>query len=115
MTNHITLTQLRQLAPILDIPESVCSKAPTADLWEGQTDEGELGVAYVTADRILYHLFDERRSPEEVAAMGFERSLVDRLTGRVRANEFKRHLPVVCKLSDRTVGVDWLYPRDWGS
>lgn len=108
-------TQLRQLASALNLPESIRNKIPSADLWAGQTDEDELGVEYETADEILYHLIDERLSVDEVVKAGFERELVCALWERIQRSEFKRHLPVICKLSRRTVGVDWLYPRDWGT
>ena len=108
-------TQVRQLAPMLGIPEQVRRKAPSADLWRGQTDEEDLGVDYTTADTILFQLIDRRRSVPEVAALGFEPALVERLWGMIRSSEFKRHLPIICKLSDRTIGIDWLYPRDWGT
>ena len=92
-------TQLRQLAPALGLPESIRRKVPTADLWEGQTDEGELGVEYETADEILCRLVDKGLSVQEVIDAGFDRELVESMWGRVRRSEFKRHLPVICKLS----------------
>jgi NAD+ synthase len=108
-------TQLRQIAEVLDIPSGILAKAPTADLWMGQTDEEDLGVDYATADAILIRLVDRRLPIAKVVEEGFEEALVHRLWERIRANEFKRHLPVICKLSERTVGIDWLYPRDWGT
>ncbi len=108
-------TQLRQLGEGLGIPEGILSKAPSADLWEGQTDEEELGVDYAAADAILLRLVDRRMRPEEVVEEGFEESMVHGLLRRVRVNEYKRHMPIICKLSERTVGVDWLYPRDRGT
>jgi NAD+ synthase len=108
-------TQLRQLAAALGLPEPVLKKAPTADLWQGQTDEADLGVDYATADAVLFRLVDERKTVEQTAAEGFEEALVRRLWERVRGSEYKRHPPLICKLSDRTIGLDWLYPRDWGT
>lgn len=108
-------TQLRQIAVALGLPGAVLEKAPTADLWVGQTDEADLGVDYKTADAILIRLVDRRLPLRKVVDEGFEETLVHRLWERIRASEFKRHLPVICKLSERTVGVDWLYPRDWGT
>jgi NAD+ synthase len=108
-------TQLRQIAEALDLPAGILAKAPTADLWTGQTDEEDLGVDYATADAILIRLVDRRLPVASVIEEGFEENLVHRLRERIRANEFKRHLPVICKLSERTVGIDWLYPRDWGT
>jgi len=108
-------TQLRQIAAALGVPDRVLAKPPTADLWKGQTDEDELGIDYPTADAILIRLVDRRLPLEGVVKEGFEEGLVRRLWDRVRRNEFKRHLPIICKLSERTVGIDWLYPRDWGT
>jgi NAD+ synthase len=108
-------TQVRQLAHALGVPESIQKKAPSADLWKGQTDEGELGYTYAEVDRLLYLLVDERYSPEECVATGFAEKLVRAVIERVRKNQFKRVLPPIAKLSNRTVGYDFLYLRDWGT
>ena len=108
-------TQLRQVGEALGIPEEILSKAPSADLWEGQTDEEELGVDYATADAVLHRLVDLRMRPDRIVEEGFDERMVHGLMRRIRVNEYKRHLPIVCKVSERTVGVDWLYPRDWGT
>ncbi len=108
-------TQLRQLAAYLGLPEQVIHKPPSADLWVGQTDEQELGFTYAEADQILYLLFDGRYSVEEVVAEGFTESLVRAVWERVRRNQYKRLMPIIAKLSTRTVGSDFLYPRDWGT
>ena len=92
-------TQLRQLAPALGLPESIQTKVPSADLWQGQTDEDELGVEYSIADEILYRLYDEGLSTDDVVNDGFERVLVDSIRGRVESNEFKRQMPTICKIS----------------
>ena len=108
-------TQVRQLAVSLGLPSAVITKPPSADLWAGQTDEAELGFTYADADQILYLLFDERYTLEEVAAVGFPRPLVQAIWERVRRNQYKRVMPIIAKLSTRSVGSDFLYPRDWGS
>jgi NAD+ synthase len=108
-------TQVRQLARAMGIPEAIVSKPPTADLWAGQTDEGELGFTYAEADQLLYLLVDERYSPEECVQAGFKKALVERVVETVRRNQFKRVLPPIAKLSNRTVGYDFLYLRDWGT
>lgn len=108
-------TQVRQLSRALDIPSVIVDKAPSADLWLGQTDEGELGFTYEEVDRLLYLLVDQRYSPEECVEAGFEKSFVDRVVLRIRRNQFKRMLPPVAKVSNRTVGYDFLYLRDWGT
>ncbi|CAN5171510.1 NAD+ synthase [soil metagenome] len=106
-------TQLRELALHLEVPQAVVDKPPTADLWLGQTDEGELGFTYAEADLVLYHLVDRRLRAHDLVACGFDAGLVERIRERVRRSHFKRVMPLVAKLSLRTVGHDFLYPRDW--
>ncbi len=106
--------QVRQLSQAVDVPENIIVKAPSADLWQGQTDEGELGFTYDEADMILYHLVDERRHADDVIALGFDARVVRRITTLIERNQFKRVTPIVAKISPRTVGIDFLYDRDWG-
>ncbi len=106
--------QVRQLARRVGVPEDIVVKAPSADLWQGQTDEGELGFTYDEADAILYYLVDERRRAEDVVDLGFDARVVRRIIELVQRNQFKRVPPVVAKISARTIGVDFLYNRDWG-
>lgn len=108
-------TQLRQLAAALGVPQALVDKPPSADLWIGQTDEDELGYTYAEVDRLLYLLVDQRYTPEECIQAGFEQSFVRAVVDRVRRNQFKRVLPPIAKLSNRTVGYDFLYLRDWGT
>jgi NAD+ synthase len=108
-------TQVRQLARAIGVPGVIIDKAPTADLWAGQTDEGELGFTYEEVDRLLYLLVDQRYSPEECVAAGFDEKFVRNVVERVRRNHFKRILPPIAKLSNRTIGYDFLYLRDWGT
>ncbi len=108
-------TQVRQLARAIGVPEAIVEKPPTADLWVGQTDEGELGFTYEDVDQLLIHLIDERYSPEDCVEAGFDRSFVETVIERVRRSQYKRTLPPVAKLSNRTVGYDFLYLRDWGT
>jgi NAD+ synthase len=108
-------TQTRQLAAACGVPEVVLKKPPSADLWQGQTDEDELGFTYEQADGLLYKLIDHRRSPEDCVELGFEPDLVAAVTARVRKYHFKRIQAPIAKLSNRTVGYDFLYPRDWGT
>jgi NAD+ synthase len=108
-------TQLRQLARVIQIPEVIITKPPTADLWTGQTDEGELGFTYAEVDKLLYLLVDQRYRPEECVEAGFAEMLVRKVVERLRRNQFKRVLPLIAKLSSRTVGYDFLYLRDWGT
>ncbi|MSR61837.1 MAG: NAD+ synthase [Planctomycetes bacterium] len=105
--------QVYQLARALDLPREVLQKPPSADLFEGQTDEGELGFTYAQADRLLYCMVDRRFSEDELVAEGFEREFVRQVSARVVANHFKRVPPVIAKLSRRSVGHDFRYLRDW--
>lgn len=106
-------TQLRELAVLLGIPESIVRKPPSAELWEGQTDEAELGFTYEQADLVLYHMVDRRLRPEELVEAGFDAALVKRIREMIRRSHFKRVMPLIAKVSLRTVGHDFLYPRDW--
>lgn len=108
-------TQLRQLAGAMGVPQPILDKAPSADLWADQTDEGELGFTYARVDQLLYLLVDQRYRPEEAVAAGFEPEFVQRVMERVRRYHYKRVMPPVAKLSYRTVGYDFLYLRDWGT
>ncbi len=106
--------QVWQLARHLGLPEQVVTKAPSADLWPDQTDEGELGITYAEADAILYLLVDGRYTVEEVAAAGHPLTRVEKVLAMVEGSQYKRRLPIIAKLSQRTVGIDFRYPRDWG-
>jgi NAD+ synthase len=107
-------TQVRQLARAIGVPQPIVDKPPSADLWIGQTDEGEMGLTYAEVDQLLYLLVDERYSPEEASEAGFDRSYVERVWKLTRTMQFKRRGPLIAKLSKRTVGIDFLYLRDWG-
>jgi NAD+ synthase len=104
-------TQLRAVARELGVPEEVVTKPPTADLWPGQTDEGELGRSYDMLDRTLFALVDRRWTVDRCVRAGLPRDLVEWVERRVARMEFKRQLPPVAKLSLRTPGFDHLYPR----
>lgn len=104
-------SQVRQLSAAMGVPEAVIRKAPSADLWPGQTDETEAGFSYPVLDRILFWRVDRRRSVDEVVAIGFDRELVERVDRMVAGAEFKRQVPPIAKLGPRTAGVDYLYPR----
>jgi NAD+ synthase len=104
-------SQVRQVAAAIGVPEQVIRKAPSADLWPGQTDEAEAGFSYPVLDRLLFWRIDKRRSVEEVVALGFDAALVERVDRMVATSEFKRQVPPIAKLGPRTTGVDYLYPR----
>lgn len=108
-------TQVRQLSRALEIPSVIVDKAPSADLWAGQTDEGELGFTYEEVDKLLYLLVDQRYSQQECVEEGFDANFVSTVVMRIRRNQFKRMMPPIAKLSNRTIGYDFLYLRDWGT
>jgi NAD+ synthase len=107
-------TQIWQLAEALSVPKKIIEKKPTADLWQGQTDEQELGFSYKLVDQLLYFMVDERRTEEELVERGFEKHFIQKIQRLIRRNQFKRVPPLVAKISHRTVNVDFRYPRDWG-
>ncbi|HSP65049.1 MAG TPA: NAD+ synthase [Candidatus Deferrimicrobium sp.] len=108
-------TQVFALARSVDLPQQVITKAPSADLWEGQSDEEELGFAYDRVDLLLYYLVDERRTRAELRALGFDDSFVETVARRVMGSQYKRRPPIIAKLSARTIDRDFRYPRDWGT
>jgi NAD+ synthase len=89
-------TEIRQLARFLGVPASICGRAPSAELWEGQTDEGELGLTYEEVDLLLWAMIDRGMDDEELLESGFTPALIDEVKLRIEANAFKRRLAPVC-------------------
>ncbi|NQU30696.1 MAG: NAD+ synthase [Anaerolineae bacterium] len=108
-------TQVRQLSRALGIPEEIVDKAPSADLWVNQTDEDELGFTYEDVDKLFYLLIDQRYRLEECVEAGFDQNFVRSVMRLVQRNQFKRMMPPIAKVSNRTIGYDFLYLRDWGT
>jgi NAD+ synthase len=108
-------TQLRTLAAHLQVPAAILAKSPSGDLWVGQTDEEELGFSYAEVDRLLVLLVDRRWQADQLVRAGFAAEFVDQVARRVRRNHYKRRLPIIAKLSERTVDRDFRYARDWGT
>lgn len=108
-------TQVRQLSRAMGVPEHIVAKAPSADLWVGQTDEGEMGITYDEADEILYWLVDEGRPMDELAEMGYDRLLVEKVWRMVQRSQYKRMPPLIAKISGRSLGWEFRMPRDWGT
>lgn len=106
-------TQILDVARSIGLPREVIEREPSAELWDGQTDEAELGFSYDQADLVLYTYLEGRRRPEAIAGMGIDADTVERVLDRVRRNAFKRRLPWIPKLTTRTVGHDFLHPRAW--
>lgn len=107
-------TQVRQLARHVHVPTVIVEKQPSADLWAGQTDEAELGFTYEEVDRVLYLLVDQRYEVADLVAEGFDEKFVRAVYHKVQASQYKRRLPVIAKVSARTIDRDFRYPRDWG-
>ena len=104
--------QVWQLARHLGVPEAVVDKKPSADLWPGQTDEGELGFDYANADEVLCLMFDLGLSPSEVVDQGYPASVVSRITALEEQNRFKRRLMLIARLSNSAINLDREIPRD---
>ncbi len=105
-------TEVFELARYLNVPESIVSKPPSADLWAGQSDEAEIGYPYGELDRVLKRYVEERHTKEEMLADGENPDLVDMIIERIYKNQFKRRMPIIAKLTSRTVNIDFNYPRD---
>jgi len=105
--------QVVQLARHLDVPREVIEKPPSADLFEGQTDEADLGFTYAEADAVLHRMVDLRMKREHLIAAGFSVELCDAIAKRIVRNQYKRRMPVIAKLSQRTINHDFRYLRDW--
>jgi len=106
-------TQVWQMARFVGVPERIVEKKPSADLWPGQTDEGEIGLSYYTLDQILLAYTDLRVRPEKLYEE-FGEETVKRVLNMVKRSQYKRKLPIICKIAQRTVDKDFLYLRDWG-
>ncbi|MBD3809255.1 MAG: NAD+ synthase [Sulfuricurvum sp.] len=105
-------TEIFELARYLGIPDSIIDKPPSADLWAGQSDESEIGYPYSELDRVLKRYVEERHTREEMINGGENPELVDMIISRIYKNQFKRRMPLIAKLTSRTVNHDFNYPRD---
>lgn len=97
-------SQLRLLARELGVPQRIIDKPPSADLWEGQTDEGELGVSYEEVDRLLYYMVDRKYSVPRLRKLGFDSGFIKRVAGIIKDTEFKRKPPQVARIDYRKIG-----------
>jgi NAD+ synthase len=105
-------SEIFEFAEYLGVSESIIDKQPSADLWEGQSDEEDLGYTYAQLDNALREYVENRLSREEMIESGFEVELVELIISRIYQNQFKRKPPIIAKLTSRTIGHDFLYPRD---
>lgn len=107
-------TQVWQLSEAIGIPKVVVEKQPSADLWAGQTDEEELGFSYRQVDELLYRMVDKRLTKSELMLEGFKAEFIDAIYAKIQNSHFKRRLPIIAKVSNRTIDRDFRYARDWG-
>jgi NAD+ synthetase len=105
-------TQVWQLARHLGVPEVIVSKPASADLIQGQTDEGDFGLSYADADRILNWLVSGY-SPAALLARGFDAAKVELIRKRLAGTHWKRKLPTVAMLSPTGIGEAYLRPVDY--
>ncbi len=93
-------TQIFELAKHLNVPKEIIDKKPSADLWEGQTDEEEMGITYARVDKLLESMVDGGKSNADLQKMGFEMEFIVKVKGMIKRNEFKGLPPVVANLTD---------------
>lgn len=105
-------TEIFELARYLEVPDSIIDKPPSADLWTGQSDEAEIGYPYIELDRVLKRYVEDRHTRDELILAGENSELVDMIISRIYKNQFKRRMPLIAKLTSRTVNHDFNYPRD---
>jgi NAD+ synthase len=106
-------TQVRALARYMGVPDNIIGKTPSADLFSGQTDEGDFGFSYEDVDRLLYQLVERGLNPEQCEEEGFDRAMIRKVIHMMIANEFKREAAPIAKLSDSATGIDFRCPREW--
>jgi len=104
-------TEIFEFAKFLGVNDSIINKPPSADLWEGQSDEKELGYSYAEIDPVLEDFVDNRATKEELLKK-YDKALVEFVLKKVYQNQFKRKLPIIAKIKPRTIGHDFLYERD---
>jgi NAD+ synthase len=106
-------TQVRELARFLKVPSTIIEKNPTADLWQDQTDEGELGFSYDRIDRLLFLMIDSGYGNERLVKEGFSEEEISRAKKLVKINQFKRSGPITARLFDQYPGCDFAAPESW--
>jgi len=105
-------SEVYELAEYLGVTKSIIDKAPSADLWDGQSDEEDLGYTYAQLDEALKLYVEDRLSEEEIVKKGIDSQMLDMIIKRIFRNHFKRKMPVIAKLTSRTINHDFNYPRD---
>jgi NAD+ synthase len=94
-------TQVRKLAGYLRVPEVIIQKPPSADLWKGQTDEGEMGITYESVDRLFFMLVEQGKTVGECLQAGYTKDFIGSVFARASRNRFKRALPPIASLSGK--------------
>ena len=92
-------SDLFEFARFLGVPNSIIDKKPSADLWEGQSDEDELGYTYKTMDDVFKELIDNNKTKEELVSNGIDGNLIDMLLQRYKTNAFKGKLPTIAQIN----------------
>ena len=105
-------SEVFELAAHLGVSKSIIEKPPSADLWDGQSDEADLGYTYAQLDEVMKLYVDNRVSRDEIVAQGYDVKMTDMIIERIFRNHFKRKMPVIAKLTSRTLNHDFNYPRD---
>jgi len=105
-------SEVYELAEFLGITKSIIEKPPSADLWDGQSDEDDLGYSYTKLDEAMKFYVEDRLSKDEIVKKGCDKDMLDMIIQRIFRNQFKRKMPVIAKLTSRTINHDFNYPRD---
>ncbi|WP_455755872.1 NAD+ synthase [Sulfurimonas sp.] len=105
-------SEVYELAEYLGVSKSIIKKPPSADLWDGQNDEDDLGYTYKQLDEAMKLYVEDRLSRDEIVKFGCDEKMLDMIIERIFRNHFKRKMPVIAKLTSRTLNHDFNYPRD---
>ena len=105
-------SEVYELAKYLGVSRSIIKKPPSADLWDGQSDEDDLGYTYAQLDKAMKLYVEDRLSVDEILEQGVDKKMLDMIVKRIFRNHFKRKMPVIAKLTSRTINHDFNYPRD---
>ncbi len=105
-------SEVFELAEYLNVTPSIIKKPPSADLWDGQSDEADLGYTYAQLDEAMKLYVEDRLTRDEILKRGVDAKMLDMIIERIFRNHFKRKMPVIAKLTSRTINHDFNYPRD---
>jgi NAD+ synthase len=108
-------SQVVALSSHLSVPSAIIGRPPSADLWQGQTDEEELGFSYDAIDALLHAMVEQRLNRDALVALSFAPEFIDLINLRVQRNQYKRRPPLIAKVTGRTINLDYRYARDWGT